>query len=183
MALGKFVLQRLYHARRRDGAADKRDPHGIESSRRQGFGCKSGPKAVTIACDRGKSSNAFATHEGVDFRALNIRRAVVARAESCGVAGSGPGGCETLGEVLRVRAEIERPRGVSPQLPGRGRGLQAVEKPRLLCGAEDRLRRIALAEVGDLFVAEGDGIGRLAAGVKASRVEDLVDFLRHELGK
>ncbi len=52
--------------------------------------------------------------------------------------------------VLRIDAVIDRAIGIGPDLPRRRRLPQPILEPRLLLGAEDRLRRLVLAEVGHL---------------------------------
>src|SRR3569833_351023 len=173
MILGELVFQRLYYARRRDGAAHKRNAYGAKRFRRQTLGCKPRPETVAVASYGCNACDSFAAHERVDFGALDIRCAVIAGGESGCVTRARPGRREPLRQVFWVRAEVERAGGVSPDLPGRRRGLQPVEEPCLLLGPKDRLWRIALAEVGDLLVAERDGVGGLAACVNAARIENL----------
>ena len=73
--------------------------------------------------------------------------------------------------------------GVAPDLPGRLRTAQALEEPRLLLGAKNRLCRLVFAEIGDLIAAKADRLRRLAAVVSAPRIHDFHRFFRHEFRK
>src|SRR5581483_12064061 len=119
--------------------------------------------------------------EVVDLAALGKRRADVAAAEISEPPAGPSRRDDVFGDILRIGAHIERCRRAAPDLPRRVRRAQLVEEPRLLFGAENRLRRIVLANVRDLLIAEPDGRRRLAAVVVAPAVEDLEHVFRGEL--
>ena len=121
--------------------------------------------------------------EVVDLRALDIGSAVVAAAEA-GVARAGPRLASDPREDSADRRASRACAVVLPQIFQVALDvLQTIEKPRLLLGAEDGLRRLVLAEVGDLLLAKADRRRRLAAVVRASGVENLLRLLRKKLGK
>src|SRR5437868_2943664 len=61
------------------------------------------------------------------------------------------------------------------------RRLQPFQKPSLLPRAEDRLRRLALAEVVDLDAAVGNLRRRIAIRVGPPGIENLQSFLREQI--
>src|SRR6185437_14629454 len=123
-----------------------------------------------VSGDSSEAGDAFAANEGVYVRSLDVCRAVVAAAEAC-VAGARPGFRKAWRQALRIDAEVESCGCVSPDLPGRRGGFEAIQEPGLLFGAEDCLRRFGLAEVGDVLVAKGNGVRWFAAGIDAAGVQ------------
>src|SRR5437867_892197 len=86
-------------------------------------------------------------------------------------------------QILKVDAPIEHTDRVRPELPHRGRRTQPIEEPCLLRGAEHRLRCRVDAWVGNVRVAEANGRRRMAAVVRAARVESLDHVLCNDGGK
>src|SRR5262249_47429871 len=139
-------------SRRRDRTGHERQPHRLERLRRQGFGRKSRPEAVAIARNPCKARDVVRAHEVIDFAPLDVGGAEVAIWHG-GVPGPGPRLTYTGWQILGIGAHVERPHGVAPDLPGRPRGLQPIEKPALLLRAEDALRRAIAPYIGNLELA------------------------------
>src|SRR5262249_12902566 len=129
--LSGFHRTRAYQRR-----ADEAQSHGFEFPRREIGGSISGPEAVPVPPNDGEAGDLRIAHEVVDLLPVGVGRSVVVTAElRIGVRGprlldhSG-------GEVLRVRAPVERAERIAPDLPRRRRFAQLVLEPGLLVGAE-----------------------------------------------
>src|SRR4029077_7819857 len=92
--------------------------------------------------------NPLLPDEIVDFAALDVRRAELTAAES-GKSGARPRPGHAGRNILRIDANVKRGRRAGHTLPGGRAGPELVGEPRLLLGAEDRLRGLIFAEVRD----------------------------------
>ncbi len=182
MLLGEDVLEGFDFTRRRDRSGDECDADRFEWLRRKGLGGEPGPEAVAIAGNRCEASDVVPANEIVDFGAFHIRAAVIAATEA-GISSARPRTRQPCGKILRIGAHIERRRGIAPDLPRGRRRTQSRQKPALLFFAENGLRRIVFAEVGNVCAAVANGFRGSATVVGVTRVEDHHRFLRHHLGE
>src|SRR6185503_5961486 len=107
-----------------DGAGDEGDADRLEGGGGKRLGGQAGPEAVPVAGDGDESRDAAIADRVVDLGALRVRGGVVTASAEAGVAGAGPARSHARGQVLRIGAPVERPRGVAPDLPGGARGAQ-----------------------------------------------------------
>src|SRR5689334_20142854 len=165
------MLKSFHRARACQRRADEAQSHGFEFTRRK-IGCGiSSPKAVSVSRNDCETSDLGFAHEVVDFPALGVSGSVVVTAElSKGVCG--PRLFEhSSGEILRVRAPVERAERIAPDFPGRRRFAQLVLEPGLLVDAEDGPRWRLLARIRNAHIAEVEFVWRLRAVEGASRIE------------
>jgi len=78
----KLVLERLDHAGRGNRSGDERDADRLEFLRRHCLRGITGPEAVAVAGDGREAGDARVRDRVVDFRALDIRGAMVAATEA-----------------------------------------------------------------------------------------------------
>src|SRR6185503_1901824 len=147
------MLKGFYRARACQRRADEAQSHWFEFPRRK-IGCGiSSPKAVPVPRNDREAGDLRFAHEVVDFLALSVGRSVVVTAElRIGVCGprvldhSG-------GEVLRVRAMVERAKRIAPDFPRRRRFAQLVLEPGFLLNPEDSPRRRLLTRIWNAQIA------------------------------
>src|SRR5580704_9532683 len=121
-------------------------------------------------------------YEIIDLRPLYIRGTMVASSEPR-VTASRPRLADPSRQILRVNSKVQRASCIAPDLPRRSRRLQPLQKPCLLLRAQNRLRRLILAEVRHALVAIRDEVRRLPAVVQTPGIQNLHSFLRKQLRK
>src|SRR5262245_23827032 len=132
MVLRQTMLIPLHRPWAGHRGADETYPDRLELRGRQSRGGVAGPEGVTVARHDRESGDLRVAHEIVDFAALVVRAAVVVAADLReGVGRPLPLG-QSIGKVLRVRAEIEGPQRIAPDFPGRGGPAELVHEPLLL---------------------------------------------------
>ncbi len=145
MILREAVLERLDHAGRRDRAGDERDAHRLERlAAASALAARPGPEAVAVAGDGRKSGDAVRRARNRRFRRARRtrccdrrRRTASRRSPRPATASSDPAAdsadrraCRAWPTVLPQIFHVAVERS------------QTLEEPRLLFGAEDRLRRL-----------------------------------------
>src|SRR5262249_7382853 len=157
VVLREAMLVRLDQPGRGDRSRDERDPNGLERRRRQRLRGQARPETVPVAGHGDETGEPAVAYGIVDLGALAVRGAVVAATAEARVALARPARACAGGQVLGIRAPVQRALRVPPDLPGRPRRGQPLQEPGLLLGAEDGLRRLMPAEVGDLCAPERQG--------------------------
>ena len=83
MLLGKAMFECLYDSRCGDRTRHKSDSDGFERFGWKSFGGESGPETMAVAGYRHETRDSMIANEVVDFTALDVCSAVVARASAC----------------------------------------------------------------------------------------------------
>src|ERR1700683_688781 len=155
MVFWQSMFQRLDQSRGRNRTRNKSNPYGDKRLWGKRLRGQSRPKTVTISGHRDKAVDSVGLDKVIDLPSLHICRAVISHRGNS-VIPSWPWLRQTLRQVLQIGSHVERGRGIAPYLPGRLRGAQAFQKPRLLLGAKDRLRWPISVEIRNLHATESD---------------------------
>src|SRR3954471_15536291 len=132
MVPAETVLKSFHRPRAGQRGADETDPDRLERGGWQEVGGIAGPEAVTVARHDRESGDLRIADEVIDFAALMVGAAPIAAADLREGVGRPllPG--QSIGKVLRVGPQIERPQRIAPDLPGCRGPTELVHEPLLL---------------------------------------------------